>query len=460
MSTILIIEDKEGMCQMLQQTLEAEGYQVLIARDGEEGLNMFNENRADLVLADLKVPKRDGLEILQAVKEQNPLVPVIIMTAYGTIETAVRAVKEGAYDFLSKPFDPDYLLVLIGRALEKQRLQTENILFKREFAEQLKLPPIIGKSPEIMEVMDQAEKVASSNAAVLLLGESGTGKELFARTIHYLSPRREGPFVAINCAAIPKDLLESEFFGHEKGAFTGAIEKRLGKFELADKGTIFLDEIGDLDLALQAKLLRVLQGDEFERVGGTKKIKVNVRVISASNKDLQKSIATQTFREDLYYRLSVFPITIPPLRERREDIHLFVEHFIKLFSKELKKDVKEVLPEAMQLLINHPWKGNIRELENCIERAVILCEGKSIQPLHLGLEVYDYKTAAEEGAETPEGTLQEVSRTAMREAEIKAIKKALAKTGGNKWRAAEILKVSYKTLLTKIKDYGIEKPNS
>ncbi len=445
---------------MLQQTLEAEGYQVIIAMDGEEGLRIFNENRIDLVLADLKVPKKDGLTILQSVKEQNPLVPVIIMTAYGTIETAVRAVKEGAYDFLTKPFDPDYLLVLIGRALERQRLQAENILFKQEFADQLRLPPIIGKSPQIMEVIDQVEKVAASNAAVLLLGESGTGKELFARTIHYLSHRREEPFVAINCAAIPKDLLESEFFGHEKGAFTGAIEKRLGKFELADKGTIFLDEIGDLDLALQAKLLRVLQGDEFERVGGTKRIKVDVRVISASNKDLQKAIAAQTFREDLYYRLSVFPIAIPPLRERKEDVPLLVEHFTKIFSKELKKEIKELSQEAMKLLINHPWKGNIRELQNCIERAVILCEGKNIQTEHLGLEISEYKVTPEISGENLEGPLLEVSRAAMRAAEIKVIKKALAQTGGNKWRAAEKLKVSYKTLLTKIKEYEIEKQDA
>jgi DNA-binding NtrC family response regulator len=265
---ILVIEDKESMAQMLTQAIEAESYQVTWAKEGREGIQKLKETKIDLVVTDLKVPYKGGLEILQAVKEYNPLIPVILMTAYGTIETAVKAVKEGAYDFLTKPFDPDHLLLLIDKALEKQRLVTENLILKEEFSNQLKFPKIIGKSANIREIEEKVQKVAESRTTVLLQGESGTGKELFARAIHSLSPRRDGPFVAINCAAIPRDLLESELFGHERGAFTGAVERRLGKFELADRGTIFLDEIGDMDLSLQAKLLRVLEGDEFMHVGG------------------------------------------------------------------------------------------------------------------------------------------------------------------------------------------------
>src|SRR3990170_2829019 len=339
MATILIVEDKESMALMLSQAVEAEGYEVIVARDGREGIQKFKESRADLVVTDLKLPHKNGLEVLEAVMEHNPLTPVILMTAYGTIETAVKAVKEGAYDFLTKPFDPDHLIHLVNKALEKQRLQAENIVLKGELSDKIGLPNIIGKSPRFLEAIDKAKKVAQGKTTVLLLGESGTGKELFARLIHYLSPRKNSPFVAINCAAIPKDLLESELFGHEAGAFTGAKEKKIGKFELSDKGTIFLDEIGDMDLNLQAKLLRVLQGDEFARLGGNKPIKIDVRVVAASNRDLQKAISDQGFREDLYYRLSAFPIVIPPLRERQEDIQPLAEHFLNIFSKEMNKNI-------------------------------------------------------------------------------------------------------------------------
>jgi transcriptional regulator with PAS, ATPase and Fis domain len=287
------------------------------------------------------------------------------------------------------------------------------------------------------------------------MGESGTGKELFARAVHYLSPRKDKAFVAINCAAIPRDLLESELFGHERGAFTGAVGRKIGKFELADKGTIFLDEIGDMDLALQAKILRVLEEDEMMRVGGTSRVKIDVRVVAASNRDLQASIAQKIFREDLFYRLSVFPVTIPPLRERREDIPALVEHFISIYSKEVKKGVKTIAPEGLHGLMSHPWTGNVRELQNCIERAVILCEGDLIRPEHLGLR---QKSAAEVSLrDIPlEGTLQEISAMATRMVESRMIAKVLKETGGNKTRAAEALQVSYKTLLTKIKEYAIE----
>lgn len=453
-STILIIEDKESMARMLEQTIGAEGYRTIVARDGSQGIQLINEERVDLVLTDLKLPKKDGIEVLRAVKEKNHLIPVILMTAYGTIETAVSAMKEGAYEFLTKPFDTSHLLVLIKRALENQRIMAENILLKEEFAEKLGFPRIIGKSPSMEEVSKNIQKVAPAKTTVLLLGESGTGKELFARALHHLSPRKDNPFVAINCAAIPKELLESELFGHEKGAFTGADYKRIGKFELADKGTIFLDEIGELDLSLQAKLLRVLQGEAIERVGGTKPITVDVRVVAASNKDLEKAVLEKRFREDLYYRVSVFPIRIPPLRERREDIPLLVNHFIKYYCEELKTNPKEITAEALEILKNRQWKGNVRELENCIERAVILCDGKTILPEHLGL-------ASSETTEVllqdipAEGGLEEVSHAAQRIAESRLIKRVLDQVGGNKTRAAEILRVSYKTLLTKIKDYGL-----
>lgn len=456
MPTILIVEDKESMAEMLSQALEAEGYSTLHAKDGSEGIQLFKDKKIDLVLTDLKLPQKDGLEVLAAVKGHNPLTPVIMMTAYGTIETAVKAVKEGAYDFLTKPFDPDHLLILVAKALEKRRLVTENIVLKDELdKQQQKFPRVIGKSPKILEVIEKTKKVATGNTTVLLLGESGTGKELFARAIHELSPRKDGQFVAINCAAIPRDLLESDLFGHERGAFTGAVGRKLGKFELADRGTIFLDEIGDMDLALQAKLLRILEGEDLMRVGGTSRIKVDVRVVAASNKDLQAAIAHQAFREDLFYRLSVFPITIPPLRERREDITALAEHFVNYYSKETKKEPKIISPEAMNLLMNHVWTGNVRELQNCIERAVILSEGKEILPHHLGIRPMTSEEMLKQEVAL-EGALHEVSAAATRQAETRMIKKVLKETGGNKTKAAEILQVSYKTLLTKIKDYGIE----
>ncbi len=456
MRTILIVEDKESMAQMLSQTLEAEGYRVIWAKDGEEGIEKVKEAKVDLVVTDVRLPHKSGMEVLNAVKEYNPMIPVIVMTAYGTIETAVKAVKEGAYDFLTKPFEPDHLLLLIDKALEKERLVTENLILKETLSRHIGFPKIIGKSKKLMEVVEKVQKVAAGNTTVLLQGESGTGKELFARAIHYLSQRKDGPFVAINCAAIPRDLMESELFGHEKGAFTGAVGKKLGKFELADKGTIFLDEIGDMDPSLQVKLLRVLEDDGFMRVGGTVKVKIDVRVISASNKDLLVAIANQRFREDLYYRISVFPVTIPPLRERREDIPMLVEYFFSYFCKETKKGLKTLSQAAMDLLMNHAWTGNVRELQNCIERAVILSDGSEVDPEHFGIKPKQWESTP--ASEPPmEGTLQEVSSAATRIAETMLIKKVLKETSGNKTHAAEILKVSYKTLLTKIKDYNIEK---
>jgi len=452
-ATILLIEDNERMAEVLARHMEMEGHAVVLVADGEKGIEEFRRQKVDLVLTDLKLPGKSGLEVLQAVKDENPMVPVVVMTAYGTIESAVKAVKEGAFDFLQKPVDPDHLLIIIGKALETRQLVTENLILKEELS-QTKYAKMVGQSRALLEAQEKAKKVAVGTTTVLLLGESGTGKELFARMIHDLSPRKNGPFVAINCAAIPRELLESELFGHERGSFTGATGRKIGKFELGDKGTVFLDEIGDMDIGLQAKLLRVLEGERFMRVGGTSSVKADVRVVAATNKDLQVAVAKHAFREDLYYRLNVFPLVIPPLRDRREDIPLLVEHFLAMYSREVKKEALALSSEAVEVMKHHPWTGNVRELQNCIERAVILCDGREILPEHIGLRVLA-RSAAEDVPAV--GSLQEASSAASRAVEAKMIEKVLRETGGNKTRAAEILQVSYKTLLTKIKDYGLDK---
>jgi len=456
MDTILVIEDKESMLDMLTQTLEAEGYQVVPAKDGAEGIRKLADGSIALVLTDLKLPKKDGFEVLKAVKEDNPLLPVIVMTAFGTIETAVRAVKQGAYDFLTKPFDMDHLLVLIKRALDTTRVATENILLRSELSDKLGFPKIIGKSIQLQEISEKIQKVAATNATVLIQGESGTGKELFARAIHYLSPRKERPFLAINSAAIPHELLESELFGYERGAFTGADARKLGKLELADKGTVFLDEIGDMDLTLQSKLLRVLQEQVIERIGGSgKQIKIDVRIVAATNKDLQKAVDARLFREDLFYRLNVFPITIPPLRERRDDIPALAASFLNKYSAEVRKGPLGISDEAMDILMKAPWRGNVRELENVVERAVIYAEGGVIRACDLGISESSILEALAEHVPI-DGPLHEIAQAATRIAESRRIRQVLKQTNGNKTRAAEVLQVSYKTLLTKIKDYQLE----
>jgi DNA-binding NtrC family response regulator len=455
MRTILIAEDKESMAQMLRETLEAQGYGAVIAKDGLEGIRQIKENRFDLVLTDLKLPKKNGIEVLRAAKTENSLTPVIVMTAFGTVEVAVAAMKEGAFDFITKPFDTDHLVLLIRRALETQKVITENILLRDEFSSQLGAPRIIGKSAGIVEVARKIQRVAQAKTTVLLLGESGTGKELFARAIHNLSPRNDYPFVPINCAAIPGGLLESELFGHEKGSFTGAETRKIGKFELADKGTVFLDEIAEMDLSLQAKLLRVIQEGELERIGGLRAVKIDVRVVAASNRDMEKAVEEKLFREDLFYRLNGFPIMIPPLRERKEDIPLLADFFVRKYCDELKTPLKGVSPEVLDMLGKYPWKGNVRELENCLERAVILCDGDMIAPDHITLNrklVFESSI----GNLSMDGSLEETAKDATRIAETQHIVRALKETKGNKSRASELLRVSYKTLLTKIKEYGIE----
>lgn len=436
--------------------VRSEGYEVVWASNGKEGMTRFKERRFDLVVSDLKLPFYSGLEILSKVKETHPMVPVILMTAFGSVETAVKAVKEGAFDFITKPFEPDHLLLLIKKALENQKLLTENMILKEEYSENLQFPKIIGKSQKLMEMLEIVKKVSQNKTTVLLGGESGTGKELIARALHLLSPRKEDPFIAINCAAIPRDLLESELFGHERGSFTGATEKKLGKFELADRGTLFLDEIGDMDLGLQGKLLRVLEEHALTRVGGVNRVIIDVRVIAATNKDLKGEIARKTFREDLYFRLNVFPIVIPPLRERKEDILPLAEYFIDYYCKEMKKGPKVLSTEAKNKMSEHPWLGNIRELQNCIERAVILSDHQ-ILPHHLGLSSLEVNGLVELAQEfPPDGGLMEASSKAGKLVESQMIKKVLEQTDGNKTKAAEILKVSFKTLHLKVKEYGLE----
>lgn len=454
MDTILIIEDKESMLRMLGELFKEEGMNVLTARDGPEALKKIKDERIDIVLTDLRLPSMDGITILKEIKAIDSSIPVIVMTAYGSIETAVNAMKLGATDFITKPFNPDHLLMIIKRVLESRKLLRENILLKEETSR--KMPVIIGKSPLMVELMQKVQKVARTKTTVLILGESGTGKELIAKAIHYLSDRAEYPFVTINCAAIPRELLESELFGYEKGAFTGAESRKLGKFELADRGTIFLDEIGEMELSLQAKLLRIIEDGMLERIGGIKPLPVDVRIIAASNRDLSEEVGKGRFREDLFYRLNVFPLTVPPLRERKEDIPLLVEYFLKKFSAELKQPIKSITKEAMELLLSYNWKGNVRELENTIERALILSDGDVIRPEHISL--IPQASGPERLFELipMDGSLEETSRAALRIAESERIKRALKETKGNKLRASELLRVSYKTLLTKIKEYNLE----
>ncbi len=450
MQTILIIEDKKSMSDMLVRTLQSEGFDAKAAFSVREGLSLLASSNAAAVITDLRLPDGSGMEILKTAKESLPLTPVIVMTAFGSIELAVSAVKEGAYDFITKPFDPDHLLLIIRRSLEERTVQKENLIMKKEFSRFLKKPEIIGVSSRWHEVMEKAKKVAPLKTTVLVLGESGTGKELIARTIHHLSPRAKEPFIALNCAAVPPDLIENELFGHEKGAFTGAHETRPGRFELANGGTIFLDEIGDMAMPLQSKLLRVLQENEFERVGGAKTIKVDLRVIAASNKNLEAEVLKGIFREDLFYRLNVFPVMIPPLRERKEDIVPIAEYFASFFSHEMNKNSPVLTPETKQLLMGNKWKGNVRELRNVIERAVILCDGTDLLP-----EYFQCSRNNAQDKAGPDAPLHEVAQSAVKTAEKERIESALRQTGGNKTRAAELLQVSYKTLLTKVKEYGI-----
>jgi len=380
MKRLLIVEDKESLAHMLRESVEADGLEAEVASSGSEAVRWLAEERRYVaVLTDLRLPGADGIAVLRQTKESDPDCPVIVMTAFGTIENAVEAMKLGAYDFIQKPIDVDHLLLLLRRCREHRELRFENLLLKEEFQKHYRLPAIIGDSPPIVEVSHAIQRVAPTDSTVLLQGESGTGKELFARAIHQLSPRRDRPFVTINCAAIPETLIENELFGHEKGAFTGASGRQLGKFELADMGTIFLDEIGELGFGVQSKILRVLQERRFERIGGTHTVDVDVRVICASNRRLDEAVKAGVFREDLFFRINVFPVTVPPLRVRRQDIDPLADFFVARFARELNRPGLHMTDDVRAALRDYDWPGNIRELQNCIERATILCDRNTIE---------------------------------------------------------------------------------
>ncbi|MCX8027631.1 MAG: sigma-54 dependent transcriptional regulator [Thermodesulfovibrionales bacterium] len=443
---ILVIEDKQSLADMLKKVFSEEGFNVITSSSLNDANNLLKTQKdISLILSDLKLPDGDGITVLHTAKETMPQVPVILMTAYGTIDIAVKAVKDGAYDFITKPFDIEHLITLVNQAISESQ-GTKTISHETEYYE------IIGVSQKWKEVIKMAQKVSNLTTTVLILGESGTGKEVIAHYIHKISNRARYPFVAVNCSAIPKELVENELFGHEKGAFTGAAEMKRGRFELADKGTIFLDEIGEMSNETQAKLLRVIQDNTFIRVGGSRQITVDARLIAASNKDLKKEVEKGNFRSDLFYRLNVFPIYIPPLRERREDIKPLIEYYLSFFSEKFGKKGLSISDDAINLLMTMPWYGNVRELKNTIERAVILCENDTIDIEYINVT----KTETQNGKEFP--SLQMISQSAQRMAEKEMITEVLNQTNWNKTRASEILKISYKTLLNKIKEYNLEQP--
>jgi DNA-binding NtrC family response regulator len=455
---VLIVEDRDSLRTMLCRALEAQGHRVVEARDEPEAIAQLHAHAPSVVLSDLRLPRGDGFGVIRAAKEFDPELPVIVMTAYGSIQDAVAAIKQGALDFLAKPVDPDHLQLLVGRAVAQRRLVAEYLLLKEEAASRRGLPEIIGSAPALRQVSLAVQRAAGSDVTVLLEGESGTGKELFARAVHALSPRSAGPFVAINCAAIPEALLETELFGHEKGAFTGAVGRKLGRFEVADGGTMFLDEIGDLPLPLQAKILRALEDRTFERLGGTATIRVDVRVVAATNRNLRTAVAARRFREDLYFRLSVFPITIPPLRERPGDILLLARHFVERFCREMNKPVMVIAEAAQDELREYPWPGNVRELQNCIERAVILADDDRLQPHHLNLRGGGQAVVERRdpwaGIDLS-GSLPEASRRVLAEVERRKVVEALDQAGGDAGRASEILQVDYRTLVSLLKQHQI-----
>src|SRR5579859_363657 len=461
MEAILLVEDKPELRAMLRKALEKAGYTVDEAPDGTSAIDKVRNKRYLTVLTDLKLPGASGLDVLREARRADPMIPVILITAYGSVEDAVTAMKDGAFDFIQKPVDLEHLKLLIARAARQQELLRENLLLREEYAERYGFPRIVGEHPSMQAASQMVQRVAPTDSTVLLLGESGTGKELFARAIHHLSPRRQHPFVALNCAAIPEGLVENELFGHERGAFTGAGARKVGKIDLAHRGTLFLDEIGELPLAIQAKLLRVLEERRFERVGGTQSIEVDVRIVVATNRDLQKQMREKLFREDLYFRISAVPITIPALRDRGNDVLLLAEYFLDKFSREFAKAGLELSSDAKERLLEYRWPGNVRELQNTLERAVILADGLSIRP-H-GLQLPSARPDAESlpAGMLPEkfswdGSLEEITARATSHVERVVLESTLRECQWNKTRAAERLGVSPKTLLAKIRAVGLE----
>jgi len=456
MATILIVEDEPKMLRLLELNLADDGYTTRTASTAENGLKILASDKIDLVLSDVKLPGMNGLEFLQAVKRANAAVPVVMMTAYGTVENAVEAMKDGASDFVLKPFSIEEIKLIVRKELEVRRLHEENRQLREALGQRYQFDNIVANSHRMQEVLATVEQVAPTNATVLLGGESGVGKDMIARAIHQHSRRVNGPFIKINCTAIPENLLESELFGYEKGAFTGATNTKPGKFELADKGTIFLDEIGDMPGTLQVKLLRVLQEREFERLGGTRTIKVDVRVVAATNQDLRAALEQGTFREDLYYRLNVVPISIPPLREHKEDIPYLVDHFIARFAESSGKSIEGIAPEALKLLVDFHWPGNVRELENIIERAVVMASGTRIETGDIRLDV-----AAPGGSSAPSPAGESSAAIFLADGmtldqyEDTLIRQALQRAGGNKSQAARLLGLSRNALRYRLSKIGV-----
>ncbi|MDL1970881.1 MAG: sigma-54 dependent transcriptional regulator [Candidatus Desulfofervidaceae bacterium] len=453
MKTVLIVDDERNFLVILKAVLDEEGYEVLTAPDPFTALDIVQHTDLDAVVTDMKMPQMDGITLLERIKQINSDLPVIMMTAYGTIEKAVEAMKKGAFDYITKPFSNEELKVTVRKAIDMYLLVKENRHLNRVLQVQYQFGNIIGKSKPMQEVFDLIRKVAKTKATVLITGESGTGKELVAKAIHYNSPRREKPFISVNCAALTETLLESELFGHEKGSFTGAIALRKGRFELADEGTLFLDEVSEMSPSLQVKLLRVLQEREFERVGGTKTIKINVRIIAASNRDLREEVESGRFREDLFYRLNVVHIHLPPLRKRGDDIPLLVAHFLRKYAKEVGAKEVKISPEALNLIYNYSWPGNVRELENAIERAVILSSGQEIKPEHLPEDLrknsHIYPDIFQH---LPSNlTLPQI----LEEIEARLIRQALVQADYVQSKAARLLGITKSLLQYKIKKYNL-----
>ena len=446
---ILIVDDETAHCQMLEVVLKAEKYATQRAQDGQSAIEAVKERFYDLILMDIRMNRVGGIEALEKIKEISPDIPIIMMTAYASVDTAVQAMRSGAYDYLTKPLDIDELKILVAKALRHHQLEKENIFLKEQLGSRFDFSNIIGRSRAMKELLETVAMVAPSEATVLILGESGTGKELIANAIHQNSPRSSHPFIKVNCAALPETLLESELFGHEKGAFTGAVSRRQGRFHLAHKGSILLDEIAEMSMATQSKILRVLQEREFEPIGSSETVKVDTRIITATNKNLEEEVRANRFREDLYYRINVVNLNVPSLRDRREDIPLLVDFFLKRYAKKNHRNLKGFTPKAMDLLMRYDWPGNIRELENVVERSVIMMRGDFITPDEFPgvLKSLD--------PEYEQISAEMLSGKSLKEMEKAMIMRTLQETDGNRTRAAEILGISRRTLQLKLKEYGV-----
>jgi two-component system response regulator HydG len=441
--TLLVADDDPGLREGLDRALAREGYRVILASDGRAALERVQAGGIDLIVTDLKMPGLTGLELLRAAKAISPDVDVILLTAFGTVEEAVKAMKDGAYDFLTKPFRREQLVKLIEKALERRALILQNRALRQQLEDLRTKGQVIGTSPVFRRLMTLVEQVANSSATVLIQGESGTGKELVARAIHEQSPRRAGPFVAVNCAALPETLLESELFGYEKGAFTGAVGRKEGRFELAHGGTLFLDEVADLSLVTQPKILRVLQEGEFERLGGTRTLQVDVRVVAATNQELAQMVRERRFREDLYYRLNVITVHVPPLRERPEDVPLLAEHFLRIYAAKNNRQLEGFTREAVERLEAYRWPGNVRELENVVERAVVLARGTRVDADALPQELAGVKRP-------PRDAILDLVGTPLDEIEQRLLDETLRITGGNKTQAARLLGIDVRTVARKL----------